>query len=360
LKKFDKYIIKTYISTFLVALALIIAIVIVFDLSEKIDDFLGKHGKIPTLYEIIVHYYLNFVPYFAGLYAPLFVFISVIFFTSRMAARMELISVLVSGVSYGRMLRPFFISAAIISLLLLVLVNFVIPKANVQRLMFERQYFGQNYFEPRNIHRQVKPGLYMYIEYWSPTNNFGQKFSLERISGQKIISKLMAQNISYDSIADRWLLSDYMIRNMRNGKEWVRHGASLDTTFSFKPNFFTDFNQEIQTMTYPELNKFIEEELETGSASVNHYLIEKHKRAAIPLSTIILTLIAVPLAGRKARGGIGLHIGAGIALGFTYIFFDKISVTYAQSGLLPPLVAVWIPNILFGFIGIYLLRKAQK
>lgn len=359
MKRIDRYIIRTFLSTFLVSLALIIAIVIVFDVSEKIDDFLGKHGRIPTLNEILFSYYLNFVPYFAGLYAPLFVFISVIYFTSRMAYRTEIVAILVSGVSYYRFLRPFLLTAGGISLVMLLLVHMVIPYANEGRLLFEKKYFGQGFVEPRDLHRQIKQGTYMYMEFWSPPNNFGQKFSIDKVEDNRLVYKLMAQNITYDTLTDKWRIHDYMIRTFRGDKESIRTGPFIDTVMNFTPDYLADRNREIETMNYFELNKFIEQEVSMGSTAIDYYLIEKHKRTSTPFSTIILTLIAVPLASRKVRGGIGLHIGMGIALGFTYIFFDKISVTYATNGSLDPLIAVWLPNIIFAIVGIFLVRKTQ-
>lgn len=360
MKRIDRYIVVKYLSTFFVALALIISISIVFDVSEKIDDFMGKHGKIPTTTEIIFDYYLNFIPYFVGLFAPLFVFISVIYFTSRMAYRSEIIAILASGVSYRRFVTPFIGAALFVSAILLVMVNFVIPVSNQNKVDFERTYFGQRPFDSRNIHRRLPSGDFLYMESWFSKSLTGTKFSIEKFDPNGLTYKLMAQNIRYDTIAKKWSLTNYIIREIKDDGEKLTHKASLDTTFSFDHQYFADRNSDVSTMNWFELDKFIDEEISMGSTVIPYYLVEKYKRTATPFSTLILTLIAVPLAGRRIRGGIGLHIGIGIGIGFTYIFFDKVSTTYAVSGLMNPFVAVWLPNFIFLVIGIFLLSKAQR
>jgi lipopolysaccharide export system permease protein len=360
MKRIDRYIVKKYLTTFFVALGLIITLSIVFDVSEKIDDFLGKHGKIPSTREIILDYYLNFIPYFAGLFSPLFVFISVIYFTSRMAYRSEIIAILASGVSYTRFVMPFVGTALFISFFLVLMVNFVIPKSNANKVKFEKNYFGQRYWDPRNIHRRIGTGEFLYMEFWMNRSLTGSKFSIEKFDATGLRYKLMAQNIRYDSLNGKWMLNNVLIREIQGQKERIRMRDFIDTTFQFTPAYFTDRNLDVSTMNWFELNDFIEEEISMGSTVVPYYLVEKHKRTATPFSTLILTLIAVPLAGRRLRGGIGLHIGIGIGLGFTYIFFDKVSTTYAISGIMNPFLAVWLPNLLFLLISLYLLKTAQK
>lgn len=360
MKRIDRYIVVKYLSTFFVALGLIIALSIVFDVSEKVDDFMGKHGKIPTLNEIIFDYYLNFIPYFAGLFAPLFVFISVIYFTSRMAFRSEIIAILASGVSYKRFVAPFVGTALFVSLVMLVFVNFIIPVSNANKVKFERTYFGHRAWDPRNIHRRTGNGEFIYMEYWMSKTNNGSKFSIEKFDARGMHYKLMAQNIRYDTLSKKWNLTNILEREIDGQKEKIKRRESIDTVFSFTPQYFSDRNLDISTMNWFELNDFIEEETSMGSTVVAYYLVEKYKRLATPFSTIILTLIAVPLAGRRLRGGIGIHIGIGIALGFTYIFFDKVSTTYAVSGIMNPLLAVWLPNLIFLAVGGFLLSKAQR
>jgi lipopolysaccharide export system permease protein len=343
-----------------VALGLIIAISIVFDVSEKVDDFMGKHGKIPTTGEIVFDYYLNFIPYFAGLFAPLFVFISVIYFTSRMAFRSEIIAILASGVSYRRFLAPFAFTALLVSVFLIFFINFIIPRSNLKKVAFEKEYFGQRNWAPRNIHRRITENEFLYLEFWMAKASTGNKFSIERFDDFGLRYKLMAQSVKYDSLTGRWKLNTILERFISPEGEFIRRSEEMDTIFSFTPQLFNDRNLDVSTMDWFELNTFISEEISMGSTLVPYYLVEKYKRLATPFSTLILTLIAVPLAGRKVRGGIGLHIGIGIGLGFTYIFFDKVSTTYAVSGMMNPLFAVWLPNIIFLFVAIYLLSKAQR
>lgn len=360
MKKIDLYIGRKYLVTFFVSLALIIAIAIVFDVSEKIDDFLGRRGKVPPLNEIITVYYANFIPYFASLFAPLFAFISVIYFTSRMAARSEIIAILASGVSYRRILAPFMGSAIFVSILLAVLGNFIVPTSNTKKNGFEREYFGFGQFNPRNLHRQIAPNTFLYVEYWNNEAMNGQKLSIETFELKELKTKMMAQSVIYDTLHKKWTLVDYMIRTKTTGNDIIYLGTQIDTTLPFTPEVFQILNRNIETMNYFELNDFIEREKASGSSMIESFLIEKYKRWSTPFSTIILTLIAVPLAGRKVRGGIGLNIALGICLGFTYIFFDKVAVTYAINGNLEPFLAAWLPNIIFLFVGLYLVRTAQR
>lgn len=360
MRRIDRYIAVKYLSTFFVALTLIIAISIVFDLSEKVDDFMGKHGKVPSTSEIIFDYYLNFIPYFVGLFAPLFVFISVIYFTSRMAYRSEIIAILAAGVSYRRFIVPFVGSALFVSVILLLMVNFVIPVSNMNKVRFEQTYFGQKPYDFRNIHRKLPSGDFLYMEAWFSKSMTGTKFSIERFDAHGLTYKLMAHNVRYDTIQKKWGLTNFIVREIGQGKDKLTQRDFADTTLSFDHTLFANRNFDLSTMNWFELNDFIDEEIAMGSTVVPYYLVEKYKRLATPFSTLILTLIAVPLAGRRIRGGIGLHIGIGIGIGFTYIFFDKVSTTYAVSGLMNPLLAVWLPNVVFLAIGIYLLFKAQR
>lgn len=360
MKKIDLYIGRKYLVTFFVSLALIIAIAIVFDVSEKIDDFLGRRGKVPPLNEIILVYYANFIPYFASLFAPLFAFISVIYFTSRMASRSEIIAILASGISYRRLLAPFLGSAVFVACFLAVVGNFIVPSSNKKKNGFEREYFGHGQYNPRNLHRQLGAGTFLYIEYWNNESYNGQKLSIEKFNGMEMEYKMMAQSVLYDTIHQKWTLVDYMTRYKTPDGVKLKLGSQTDTTLTFTPEIFQTVNRNIETMDYFELNDFIESERASGSSYIDTLMIEKFKRWSTPFSTIILTLIAVPLAGRKVRGGIGLNIALGICLGFTYIFFDKVAVTYAVNGSLSPFLAAWLPNLIFFFVGLYLVRTAQR
>jgi lipopolysaccharide export system permease protein len=358
MKIIDKYIIKKFLGTFFFSLSLIIIIVIVFDISEKIDDFLGKKAPMKA---IVFDYYLNFIPYFVNLFSPLFTFIAVIFFTAQMANRTEIIAILGSGISFRRMLFPYFIAATVLCSLSLILNNWIIPPANKTRLEFENRYIRNAFvLGAHNFHRQIKPGEYMYFESYNNADNIGYRFSYEKIDNGTLTYKLLSERIQWDTIAHKWAIYNYMIRNIDSLKETIRTGPRLDTLFSFKP---ADFNMRltaIESMNYKELNTFIDEERLHGSENIKFYEVEKYKRIAFPFATFILTLIGVSLASRKVRGGIGAQLGLGIAISFIFIMFMQIATTFATNGNVPAIVAVWIPNLIFGILSALLLRIVPK
>lgn len=354
MKTLDRYITGAFLKTFFVAIALLLALVVIFDFAEKLDEFFGNQEITPTFYEIVTDYYLNFIPYFAGLYAPLFVFISVVFFNSRLAMRSELVAVFSSGISYYRFLRPFFFTAIGISLLLLYLSHFLIPRGNEKRVLFEKKFLGGAQLDARSVHRQIAPGVFVCMDWYSPPNYFGHKFSLEKFSPKGLKEKWLAVNITYDTAGRQWSLHDYMQRIFSDSGEIVRSGARLDTLFPFAPDLFEPKNKDIECMPSPQLTTFIEQERMSGTPAVMYYEVEWHKRTSTPLSTVIFTLLAVALSSRKTRGGTGLHVGIGLAVAFSFIFFDRIFITYAYSGLLKPVLAVWIPVLCFAVLTIIL------
>ena len=358
LKKLDIYIIKKFLGTYFYAIALIIGIVIVFDISEKIDDFINKE---PPLREVIVNYYMNFIPYFANLFTALFTFIAVIYFTSKLANNSEIIAILSNGISFNRLLVPYMISATIIAIFSLILILFIIPPANEVRLEFENTYLRREYRNrDRNIHMQVRPGVYVYMESYNNRYDIGQKFSMETFKDGKLVSKLFANYIKWDTAKNKWTINNYYIRDFDGIKETVTNGKSIDTTLTIYPVDFSRRLNVVETMNYFELNEFIENEKLKGSDNIETYLIEKYRRFAFPFATFILTLIGISLASKKVRGGIGLHIGLGILLAFTYVMFMQISTVFATNGSMNPLLAVWIPNIIFSGIGLLLYRYAPK
>jgi len=362
LKILDRYIIRKFLGTFFFSLALIISISVIFDISEKLDDFIEKHAPLSA---IIFKYYLNFIPYFANLFAPLFVFISVIFITARMAANTEIVAILNGGVSFRRLLRPYLLSAGVLALLSFYFNGWVIPHSNKIRLDFENSYVNNPVrFEDRNIHRQIAPGTFIYIESYNNTDNVGLRFSMEKIesdtSGGKRTSYLSSNQITWDSIAGKWSIHNYYIRHIAGMHETIEHGDKLDTVLNLHPSDFRRRVNIIEAMDNPDLNRFIAEEKMEGVANINNYLVEKYKRSSIPLATFILTLIGVSLSSRKVRGGIGMQLGAGIGLSFAYILFMQVSNTFAINDVMPPLIAVWMPNILFSGIAILLVQYAPK
>jgi lipopolysaccharide export system permease protein len=339
-------------------MALIILIVVVFDISEKIDDFIGKEAPLKA---IIFDFYFNFIPYFVNLFSPLFTFIAVILFTSQMAARTEIVAILSSGVSYYRMLLPYMISAVVIAILSLYLNNFVIPIATKKRIAFEDRYIKNEFYNrDRNIHLQLSPGMYIYLESYNVQENTGYKFSIEKFNDGRLTYKLMADNIKWDSIKKNWSINNYYYRTINGISEQVTKVKQLDTVLTFTPKEFGRKDNTVETMDYKELNEFIASERLKGSNSIEMYEIEKYKRTAFPFATFILTLIGVSIASRKVRGGIGMHIGLGILISFTFILFMQVSTTFAASGLVSPLLAVWIPNFIFSGLALYLLKIAQK
>jgi lipopolysaccharide export system permease protein len=358
LKKIDVYILKKFLGTFFYSISLIILIMIVFDISEKLDDFLQKDAP---LKEIVFSFYLNWIPYMVNLFSPLFTFIAVIFFTSKMASDTEIVAILSSGVSFKRMMRPYFIASGFLALLSLVLSNFVIPHANKRRIDFEEIYVKNPYHnQDINIHRQISPGVFIYMERFDNQENIGTKFSLEKYEQGKLTLKLLSESIKWDTATSKWTINNYFIRYIENMAERTKIGSRIDSTFNFTPKDFGRKENKIETMNYAQLNNFIAEEKMKGSGNIESYEIEKHKRIAFPFATFILTLIGVSLASRKTRGGIGLHIGLGLLISFSFILFMQVSSTFATSGPVKPYVAVWIPNIAFGILGLYLLKRAPK
>ncbi|MDR4987904.1 MAG: LptF/LptG family permease [Bacteroidales bacterium] len=358
LKKLDYYIIRKFLGTFVFAITLIIFIVIIFDLSEKIDRFIDNQA---SLRDIVLVYYVNFIPYFINLFSPLFTFITVVFFTSRLAFNTEIIAMLSSGVSFRRLLVPYLISAVLLALLSVYLSNVVIPPANEKRLAFEFEFVRQpDRIVGRNIHMQIRPGIFIYLESYSERTKTGYRFSLEEITDGTLTYKLFADQIRFNEAEGKWTIENYNERKIEGLHEELSFGRRLDTLLPFTPMDFTQTLKEMETMNFRELNAFIANERLKGSEIVRFYEVEKHRRIAFPFATIVLTLIGVALSSRKVRGGIGLHLGAGITISFSFILFMQVTTTFATNGNLHPMIAVWIPNIIFGVLGAYLLKVAPK
>ena len=358
MQKIDWYIIKKFFETFLFTLSLILIIVIIFDISEKIDDFLEHELSIQT---IITEYYLNFIPYFCNLFSPLFIFISVIFFTSKMANNSEIIAILNSGVSLTRLLKPFLISAFFFAILSFILGNFIIPPSNKNRIDFENKYLKNKYYSSeKNIHLQILPGQYIYMQSFNPKRKIGYKFTLENFKDGVLISKLKADYVQFDSISQKWQANNYSVREFLDNKQKITNGNKLDTTLNLHPKEFTKKVSLVETMNMFELNKYIAEEKLKGSPQLVYHKIEKHKRIAFPFASIILTLIAVAISNRKIKGGMGIHLGIGILIAFSYILFMQVSTTFATNSSLSPGIAVWMPNFFYMFLAGILLYKAPK
>lgn len=356
MKILDTYIIKKFFGTFILSISLIILIIIVFDISEKLEDF-----KAVSLNSIVFDYYFNFIPYYANLFSPLFTFIAVIFFTSRMASRTEIVAILSSGISYRRLLFPYLLTSSFIAALSLLLNHFIIPHSTKKRIAFEDMYVGSQFYNStRNIHIQIEPGTYIYMYQYFVDNNVGSNFSIEKFNGGDLYYKLVADEIRWDSINHSWTINNYYIRKINGMNESIIRGAKIDTVLALSPKDFERKDNKIDTKDYHELNEFIASEKLKGAPNIETFEIEKYRRTAFPFATIILTIIGVSIASRKIRGGIGMHIAIGLAIGFGYILFLQISTKFAAGGMISPVLGVWIPNILFSFVAAYLLKIAQK
>jgi len=360
LKIIDWYIIRKFLGTFFFSLVLIMTIAVVFDLAEKIDNFMEKQAPWRA---VVFDYYFNFIPYFATLFAPLFVFISVIFFTSRMAVNTEIIAILNSGMSFRRMMVPYFLSSFVIVVFIFYLTNFVIPQTALERMDFEDKYYRPQWrkVNVENIHRQVYPNIYVYMESYSPVYLRGRNFTLERFDEKgSLVSKLSSPSVLWDSINSKWTASNYTLREIIGNEEMVTKGTRIDTTLTISPGDFSRDPGFVGTMTFRELYDYIDLLKLQGSDELKVFLIEKHRRWAHPFAVFILTLIGVSLSSKKIRGGIGMSIGIGLALSFSYILFLQFASQFSVKGNLNPMFAMWIPNLLYMVIAGVLYKLAPK
>lgn len=358
MKKFDWYIIKKFLSTFFFTISLILIIVIVFDISEKIDDFLRSNVSVD---KIIFDYYLNFIPYFGNLFSPLFIFISVIYFTSKMAGNSEIIAILNSGMSFSRLLRPFIMTAFFLASLSFVLGNFIIPETNKERIDFENKYIKRKQKKRiKNIHMQIQRDQYVYMESYNRSKNIGYKFTLENFENNVLKSKLSANYIEYDTVNNNWKARDYFIRKYQEKNDEIIKGSIIDTVINLSPSDLAKNRSLVETMGMKKLNQYIKQEEIKGTAQIVYHKIEKHKRIANPFSTIILTVIAVAIGSKKIRGGAGIQLSLGLLMSFAYILFMQISTTFATNSNLLPIIAVWIPNLIFTVIAFVLVRFSMR
>ena len=350
-----------------------LCIFIVFDISEKLQNFVAS--KIP-IREIIFDHYLNFIPFYGNLFSPLFTFIAVILFTSKMAYKTEFVAILSSGTSFKRILRPYMIGAALITIMSLILNHFIIPKSNKVRIGFEDKYINDGYTtEERNIHKQIAPGVTLYMSDYDNFSNTARQVSIEKTSNNKQIGMLKAESMKWDSLSGQWDLSNIFERELiyspidsvkKGGPKHVYQEIHKFTNLrrmklDFSPKDMIRLQSRFEVLTYFDLKEFIIKEKQKGSSRIELFEVEMYKRTSFPFATFILTIIGVSLSSRKVRGGVGLHIALGLVLSCMYILFMHISTTFATSGSFDhPLLAVWIPNIIFSFVAFYLYRKAQQ
>lgn len=357
-KIIDWYIIRKFLGTYVFAIALIIVVFVVFDAAEKTESFYNSGAP---LKKIVFDYYLNFIPFFVNQFSGLFTFIAVIFFTSKMAYNTEIIAILSGGVSFNRFLWPYFLSALAITILSFALNMFIIPEANTKRLDFDMEYISKknNRAEP-NIYRQIEPGTFVYVRGYNPATHTADFFALETYENGSKVSSLEASRPTFIEEEQRWTADKSISRKFEGEREVFDNTKSLDTVINLSVYELKSTLNIAQTLNIWELNQFIDQQKMKGSDMVATFEVERQKRYALPISTFILTLIGVSLSSRKLRGGTGLHIGIGIVLCFSFILFSRFFEEFAKNGVMNPTIAVWIPNIMFSVIAVYLYIKAPK
>lgn len=354
-RKFDWYIIKNFLGTYIFAILLLMAIVIIFDINEKLDAVINAPLK-----DTVFQYFMNFLPFIMSQFSPLFTFIAVIFFTSRLADRSEIIAMLSSGISFRRLLVPYMVSATIIAASSYMLAAYVIPPATVQRIAYTNKWVkNKEVLYADNIQLQVRPGVMAYMSRYDNTTRTGFRFSLDEFDGKTLRSRLTAENIHYDT-AGRWTLNTYTIRRFNGIKETLTRGTSVDTLLGMEPRDFLIAKNDEQTLTSPELKEYINRQKARGVANIQSFEIEYEKRIAMTAASFILTIIGLSLSSRKVRGGMGMNIGIGLLLSFSYILFMTVTSTFCVSGYTSARVAMWIPNLLYVPIAIFLYRRAAR
>ena len=361
IKRLDRYIIGKFIGTYIFALLLIISIAIVIDFNENLSNFTEYNAPWRA---IILDYYVNFIPYFANLFSPLFVFIAVIFFTSKMAGNSEIISILAAGVSFKRLMRPYMFSCVLISMLSYYLAAYVIPHGTVIQQNFETVYKNKKKnTSAENVQMQVDEGVIAYMQHYDNKLKRGYGFCLDKFENKKLVSHMTASEIQYDTIADskfHWQALNWKIREMRGMKEVITSGMKVDTLIQMEPIDLVYSKGQQETFTSPELLDYISKQINRGSSNVVQYQVEYHKRIASSFASFILTIIGASLSARKRKGGMGMYLGIGLALSFAFIMLQTVSATFAINAGTPPMLAAWIPNILFAGIAYACYRKAPN
>ena len=359
--RLDRYIIGKFIGTYFFSILLIISISIVIDFNENLNKFEQYHTPWKA---IVFDYYANFIPYFANLFSPLFVFIAVIFFTSKMAGNSEVISIMASGISFKRMLKPYMISCVLISVLNYGLSAYVIPHGTVIRQNFEALYKNsRKNTSAENVQLQVDKGVIAYIQHYDNVMKRGYGFCLDKFENKKLVSHLTATEIQYDTISDykyHWKLSNWKIRNMRGVRETITSGAKLDTLIFMEPTDLVYSKGQQETFTSPQLAEYISKQIDRGSSNVVRYQVEYHKRIATSFASFILTIIGASLSSRKRKGGMGKYLGLGLVLSFVYIMLQTVSSTFAINAGAPPMLAAWTPNIIFAVVAYFCYRNAPN
>lgn len=358
MKKLDWYILRKFLGTFVFIMALLLGVTVVIDLSEKIDAFVDN--KV-TFSIALYDYFVFFIPYITSLIGPFFVLVAVIFFTSQLAERSEIVAILNSGTSFYRMLRGYWVGASLLVLVFYLGNHYYVPFSNKKRIEFEHKYISRPPEGMRiNFHRTIDTGTIVYFENFKPTDGSGFKFSIDKFQNGRLVYKLRSEKIDWDSTTKHWRVQNYYIRQLRDDRDIITRGELLDTVFPFTPSDFSFTAHLKEEMTTPQLKEYINEMKRGGQPDVEFYEVELYRRTSSAFSIYILTLIGVSVASRKVRGGLGWHIVLGVGLSALYEIVMKFSITFSTNSTLPPVIGVWLPNILFAALAIYLVRKAPK
>lgn len=361
IKRLDWYIIKKFVGYYFFSIALIISIAIVFDFNENLAKFSENHAPMRA---IIFDYYANFVPYFANLFSALFVFIAVILFTTKMAGNSEIIAILASGTSFKRLMRPYMLTCVMLSALSYSLSAYVIPHGTVIRQNFENMYKKKaKNTSADNVQLQVDRGVIAYIQHYDNTTKRGYGFCLDKFQEKKLVSHLTAMEVQYDTISDskyHWKIRNWKVRKLQGMKEHITSGAEKDTLITMEPTDLVYSKGQQETFTSPELKEYINKQIDRGSGNVVQYQVEYHKRIAASFASFILTIIGLSLSAKKRKGGMGMALGVGLALSFGYIMLQTVSATFAIQANFPPMLAAWMPNILFAVVAYFCYRNAPR
>lgn len=359
--RLDRYIIKKFLGTYFFSIALIISIAVVFDFNENVDKFL-QHDA--TMQEIVFDYYLSFIPFYSNLFSQLFVFIAVIFFTTKLADNSEIIAMLSTGTSFRRLVRPYMISAALIAIMNYSLGAYVIPKGNVKRVNFENRVKNRGRQDiSSNIQLEVDSGVIAHIDRYEDSQKMGYNFTLDKYENKKLVKHLEAMTIQYDTLSyepNHWIITGYRTRDLQGLRENIASGSKLDTVIRMQPQDLLISRDMEMTLTSPELEKYIEHQKARGFANIQKFEVEYWKRGATACATFILTLIGVSLSAKKRKNGMGIALGIGLALILTYIMFQTVASSLAVNANVPAIIAVWIPNFVFAFIAFYYYKKAPR
>lgn len=379
LKLIDRYILKRFLVTFFFVVLILLAVITVIDLTEKID----KYNRANLTGLEILSYYLDFIPWIGALLMPITIFIATVYVTSRMAAHTEIIAILSSGVSFRRLLLPYFVGAGVVAILSFILNGWIIPDASKSRLAFELQYLkSKYYFDKRNIHMQVATNTYMYLQSYNNSSNTGYHFTMEKFDDNHLVEKLTAARIEWDSVKQKWRLRDWKIKRVDAVFDSTRlrgptapvvtvaaappvddpklHGSDMDTSLVINPKEFESDYRKYDGMTMGELDDYITTLKSRGSTGVEAYEVEKQARYSAPFSIFILVFMGVIVSSRKSRGGTGLQITLGFALSFVFLILVVLFRSLADAGDMPPRLSVWIPNILFAGISMLMYKTVPR